>query len=440
MKAKWLYAMAAVAFMAVQAGAGPIDFYTLSPVGMDIGNPAGGDPQAGSDSYAAGTFTINAYGSDWWDGGECAHIMYVAAPVGNWRIETTVSLTSPADGWTKAGVFVRDNLLCGGNPLDQQINAVMAQTNSNGSAFQYRTTIGAGMTNISGSPDTTKVALQEYNGTVTGYYWDGSTLAWVVKGQVNLNLTGSPYYIGLMLSSHNNGTPSTATYSNTVLTDAVVPPPPPSQSPIADVRAGGWHTMGIREAVDYPDGSQPDNIGQAVSVLNSGLTNDYQYDAPVLNILDSGGNGNFGNDSPFGVVTNGWRSLGNVDHLALVASGTVRITSAGWYTFDVNSDDGFELGIDGVVVGNYTTGRGAGDTLMLVNLTAGDHAFQLIYWEGGGGSEVEFSAAAGLKSGFDGDFRLVGDTANGGLELVPEPATLTLLGLGGLAMLLRRRR
>ena len=54
------------------------------------------------------------------------------------------------------------------------------------------------------------------------------------------------------------------------------------------------------------------------------------------------------------------------------------------------------------------------------DLAAGDYAVKLVFYECGGGSEVEFCAAPGIFGGFDPSFRLVGDTAGGGLAVLPQ--------------------
>ena len=57
---------------------------------------------------------------------------------------------------------------------------------------------------------------------------------------------------------------------------------------------------------------------------------------------------------------------------------------------------------------------------------------------------MELFAAQGARTAFDlNAFRLVGDTANGGLDVltgVPEPSTYVLLALGALGLLLVRRK
>ena len=50
-----------------------------------------------------------------------------------------------------------------------------------------------------------------------------------------------------------------------------------------------------------------------------------------------------------------------------------------------------------------------------VNLSAGIHSLDLVFFERGGGAEVELFAAKGTFTAFSGDFKLVGDTAAGGL-------------------------
>ena len=84
------------------------------------------------------------------------------------------------------------------------------------------------------------------------------------------------------------------------------------------------------------------------------------------------------------------------------ATGTLTITAAqaGYYTFGVNSDDGFMLSITGANFSNgsgdttcsgstleYDGGRAAADTLGTTYLVAGSYPINLIYFQGGGRCE-----------------------------------------------------
>ena len=72
--------------------------------------------------------------------------------------------------------------------------------------------------------------------------------------------------------------------------------------------------------------------------------------------------------------------------------------AAGFYTFGVNSDDGFKvstgpgvLDVTGLALGSFNGGRGATDTTFDVYVpTAGIYPIRLLYWQGGGGGNVEF--------------------------------------------------
>ena len=217
------------------------------------------------------------------------------------------------------------------------------------------------------------------------------------------------------------------------------PPPVPPFVPPPGVPQGGDGFMGIREVID--NGNMDDQDDARASILSGGGTI-VDYTAPVLNIHDSDGTGNFNSttfapavgpgpfaDSDFGVVTAGHRTKGGVDHIAMLAQGTIRIPpgQGGVWTFGVNSDDGFtlqfpghdfEMGVSGGGTDtiNYANGRaltffggrGASDSLGRINLPEGDHPFILTYHEGGGGSAVELWAQQGNHGGWNNGFRLVG--------------------------------
>ena len=178
------------------------------------------------------------------------------------------------------------------------------------------------------------------------------------------------------------------------------------------------------------------DLATAQSIIsNSGYQMWVQSEtAPYINYLNTGGSGEFAGDRTFpGMTINT-----NVDSYVLKATGKVHIGSAGTYTFGVNSDDGFSLRIAGVNttwVANatnsagtdtvqYNSLRAAGDTLARYAFpAAGDYDMTLIMWENGGGSSCELWAALGAKSAYDSTFRLVGDTARGGLPVMSTPVS-----------------
>ena len=130
----------------------------------------------------------------------------------------------------------------------------------------------------------------------------------------------------------------------------------------------------------------------------------------VVNYVNVSGSANFGGDFTFPGLNAGV----DTDNFVLEATGIITIPTSGNWTFGVNSDDGFRMDI-GANTFSYPPPRGPADTFATFNLTAGDYPVRLVFYECGGGAEVEFFAAPGIYSSFNAAFRLVGDTANGGL-------------------------
>ena len=68
-----------------------------------------------------------------------------------------------------------------------------------------------------------------------------------------------------------------------------------------------------------------------------------------------------------------------------------------------------------VIVDDAT--HGADDRLGAVNLAAGQHTLEYVYFERSAGAAAELFSAPGSKSSFDNSFTLVGDP-NGNLPLI----------------------
>jgi len=153
---------------------------------------------------------------------------------------------------------------------------------------------------------------------------------------------------------------------------------------------------------------------EALIVTPSQQATNYAENTPVVNYVNTGSSGNYPNDR----TVPGFVIGGDQDDYVIEATATITIPAAGNYTFGVNSDDGFRVTIGNQVVVCDCL-RGPSDTLGTLNFAAaGDYPLRLVFFERGGGSEVELYAAAGTFTTWNSTaFHLVGDTASGGLAV-----------------------
>ena len=174
------------------------------------------------------------------------------------------------------------------------------------------------------------------------------------------------------------------------------------------------------------------SIAASESLLNgNGVASETTVIAPVVNFMDPGGGGGTGNYGNPTLFPND--QPGDDNDFAIRATGTVIIPSAGTWTFGTNSDDGLRLRIDGQTVIDDDSLHAPDNRFGQANLTAGPHALELVFFERGGGAEVELFAAAGSYSTFNvSAFDLIGDVASGGLVVETVPGSIqTSSGYGG---------
>ena len=164
--------------------------------------------------------------------------------------------------------------------------------------------------------------------------------------------------------------------------------------------------------------SELTTITAAETLLNAAGTNSLLTAvAPMINVTGStGSDGRFGDGVP---TLHG----GDQSNFAMRATATLVIPVTGAYTFHVNSDEGFRLRIDNTAVMSVNGLRAPADSIITRTLSAGNHSIILTYFDNTGGDEVELSAARGTHASFSNLFRLIGDTAEGGLPVLAPTGT-----------------
>jgi hypothetical protein len=157
---------------------------------------------------------------------------------------------------------------------------------------------------------------------------------------------------------------------------------------------------------------------EAVIVTPSLQTSVQSVNHPVVNFDNSASPGHYTPENNPPAL-----SSGDKDNYVVEATGTITVPTAGLWTFCVSSDDGCSLQIR-PIGGSYTTVlsfpglRGIGDTLGTYNFpVAGDYEIRAIVFENGGGSGGEVSARSGSTTVWDSTFKLIGNTAGGGLSV-----------------------
>ena len=220
--------------------------------------------------------------------------------------------------------------------------------------------------------------------------------------------------------------------------------------------AGFW---GVREIKSYP-GITLNSLVNADRVINSYAAaaggTVFNYSAPVINHIDpesAGIGGYFASEANFGANT-----AGNDDNFAMLAKGSVRIAVEDDYTFGFRGDEGSRLRIQGATFtsgtaigsGNLANPVAQGDSIYytidtidsgvlgITHLTPGDYNIEFVFWEHNTTASCEVFAARGAKTSVDATFKLVGNTAAGGLEMVRDldsyPQVLSFTGNGSTAV------
>jgi hypothetical protein len=172
-------------------------------------------------------------------------------------------------------------------------------------------------------------------------------------------------------------------------------------------------------------GSNIDTIGQAENVISTPAlqTSSSQVNHPVINFDNSSSAGHYTPENPPPALV-----APNLERFVVEGTGIITIPTAGNWTFCVTSDDGGMVQIRPIGGATYTTAalfgglRGMGDSVGVYNFpSAGQYEIRAVVFENAGGAGGEISARAGSTASWDSSFRLIGDTAAGGLAIQSIP-------------------
>ncbi|MHC4742660.1 MAG: lamin tail domain-containing protein, partial [Planctomycetota bacterium] len=161
----------------------------------------------GSVETTGDTYTIRASGNDIWGTADEFHYMYMPMTGDGELIARVVSVQN-TNSWAKAGVMIRGTLDA------SSAFAMIIATPGNGVAFQYRQSNGGTCQSYgdSGLVVPQYVKMVRTGNTITGYS-SANGSSWTAQGSASFSM-GTDVYIGLCVTSHNDGTVCTAVFDS----------------------------------------------------------------------------------------------------------------------------------------------------------------------------------------------------------------------------------
>lgn len=138
---------------------------------------------------------------------------------------------------------------------------------------------------------------------------------------------------------------------------------------------------------------------------------------------DARSDGDFGNDRDLNDIAGSqFDANADDDDFAMKSTGFIYLPQAGEWRFTVNSDDGLRLRIGGWEVAKFFDLKAGSDVNGVFSAQApGFYSYELVYFEGGGGSGLDFSARGPGQS----TNILVGDVTHGGLAVFQNTVAAT---------------
>ncbi len=459
-----------VLLIAAPAYATPIGVFDFAD---DVGRDAGKCVGYGITQYVAtDEYRITASGADIYGKDDGFHFAYKQM-TGDVKVTMKGEWIMAPDGWSKMGPMIRNGTP--GNIASNAVNYFMlTRRDYKRVTLQKRDAVGDNSGKILEIKNQPPVALGIQRVT-SGAYTIIQGLAdfgsgWVSNGMKIGPAIDEEALFGVAVTGHKNGVKdgmaqakiTDVVYDTSPSLLGVVDIPEAARVDVCPTEISGFKTRtikagqgtdlgGDRWTESYPKMNEildTGFIGATAGVVDFASSRIEQY----VNFADGGdgfafkeGNG-FPSHSYPGIDPEPVRiapadtSYGDVDppggddHFAGEALGCIFLTE-GLHIFGAKGDDGAQLKIGDELVGQTTGWNNTGQ--WLVNAAVeGWYPLEARFFEIGGGADWELYEWLP-----DGTKILLNDTAAGGAPvLVPEPATIALLGFGGLTLLRIRKK
>jgi hypothetical protein len=175
----------------------------------------------GSATFASGSYTVKAGGSDIWSSSDQFHFVY--QPVtGNTEVVARVASIGNTDPWSKAGVMIRESLTA------QSRHAMVVASAGKGYAFQRRPETGEYSVHTSGGTGTAPGWVKLVRtGDLFEAYRSSTGSTWTKIGSDTIPM-GDTVYVGIAATSHNATALTTDVIDNLKITAATSTNNPPA--------------------------------------------------------------------------------------------------------------------------------------------------------------------------------------------------------------------
>ncbi len=384
---------------------------------------------------------------------------------GDWRLSADFEwVGTPADDWAKQGVMIRAST----DP--DAVNCAVVTANdlkgNNRTDFQWRSTKGGGTSELHADVHATRLGVQRVliGGeipAIEGIADFGN--GWERIGELKiLPELADEALFGVAVTSHTWDSTATSRVSDVVYERAELVGPAPV---IAQVPSGAakqaaptdrygfvvravkatftdsWGRMEMNKLLDFGcTGPLCLGPGMPVHGVEAG-----SREEPFVNLHDAGDRGVFGGDKTFPGIdpiespTADPAGGDDDDYFATEVMAIIHLTY-GLHVIGVYDDGGTIVEIGGIEIGRSGDEKPASTTDFIFKIEQeGFYTLRARHLEASGPAALELHEV--IKTA-DGSWEriLLGDVANGGSAVyIPEPATLSLFALGGLAVTRRKR-